>query len=830
MAEPRQKSLDFDQTVLYRHLPQWILPAWVDASFWRHSVRNQPLAIIARDKLITYAQALPFTITATDPKEDDKLEKDIAYYQDFVLREFDEILDLLWQDALDLPVGGNMEVVRWPGGHNPKVELNGQEFTTTRPWDRGHVYKIVNVDGATLRPIYDNKYHMVQVVQGDINKHIFFTEDEMVRLVLTPRPEWQLKGYGMPPPQRIYLALNMLYRSDVYYANLLLDTPEAGILDLGDMKKSVAKEWVESYQDLMSGIDPMKIAVLYEHHSPVKWIPYTRPPAEMALSEQTLKYARIAAAGYWLSVTDLGLTDGQRTLAGAIREQKEARLTGHGIVKEKTANLFNKRGLLPPWLKFSWVEKDDESMAAIGRARLTNAQAFKVYIEAGVMTEEEAQAQSVRDGLITVELEKPKEKEAPPQLQPPHSAGALPAPGQEGEEEAAQRQADKVPPSDGGRGDVGTQKANINYLDVQTQALKSSLTPQDLTTKAGDLSVSAAPVDSPYFDQLAGIFKQRFDDILKRASGPRLEKLIKIAARKQFDLTSKAIYIVTNVDELQELRHERTKAWLGLDSVFADMPQVIRSDAESVEAIEKALEEEDWWIINEDETALAVGVILAMAYSEGAELAAVDVIRYAYTEGLIRSPDLIGSFDLKNPRTLAEIEQNAATLVRRVNDGTKSFIRRAIAQGVDEGLASPDIAARIQEGEGLETILKRQGFTDGIITKAKSQIGDMLTSRINSIVNTEINRAETNGRVGQWEQMGLKRKRWEHTGPDSPCAICTAHIALGFVPITYKFDSIFGSKDTLGPPGHPGVCHCHIAFDEKEVLKQWDDIEIWLGQ
>jgi hypothetical protein len=814
MPEPRQKSVDqIASNTFLRNIPKWVQAQWVSAQFWRQSVRNQPIAIIARDKLITYAQALSWNIAARDSSEEDKLKDDIAYYTNYVFGEFDIWLDLMWQDALDLPIGGNTEVVRWPSSATPTVELHGETYKITRPWDRGHVYKIVNIDGGTLTPVNDNKFYMAQTVPGDATRHVFFTRDELVRVVLTPRPEFEVKGYGMPPPQRVYLALNLLYRSDSYYANLLLDTPEAGILDLGDMKESAAKAWVESYKDLMSGINPMKIGVLYEHGTPAKWMPFGRPPSEMSLGETTLRFYRIAAAGYWLTLTDLGIADAsQRTLAGTIREQREAKLTGYGMVKEKTANLINKQ-IIPPWLKFSWAEQDDESMTLTGRARQSNAQALKILVDSGLMTKDEAQAQLIKDGLITVELSLPDE--APPPVQAPPPPPQLPS----GESETESPPDDKVPASQGGKGEIG----------VETVALKSSASPD--VVRGGDIAISAVPPGSRFFDQLGIIFKEAFSDIMANASNARLEKLIKLAARRQFNLTSKAI-LALNQSELNAFAVERSRTWEGHQTSISDMPMVIRSDNESTEAIEKALDDEDWWIINSDTIATAVATVLILAYSEGATVAAEEIWRFAYTEGLVSSPDLILNFDLKNPVTIKTIESEGATLIRHVNDGTKSFIRRAIASGVDEGLSSPAIAERIRGGESLDSILRQGGFTQGVIDRAKAQIGGMLESRIDSIVNTEINRAETNGRVGQWIKMGLKEKAWEHTGPDTPCPVCTANISLGFVPITFKYDSVFGANDTLGPPGHPRTCHCHLAFSEDEIMNNWSVMEnrVWGGE
>ena len=88
-------------------------------------------------------------------------------------------------------------------------------------------------------------------------------------MYISPRPDIKREGWGLAPPEKTYLALEMLNRGDYYYANLLIDTPAAGILDLGDMAQDSAEEWVKAWRKMLTGIDPFKIPVLYEHANKV---------------------------------------------------------------------------------------------------------------------------------------------------------------------------------------------------------------------------------------------------------------------------------------------------------------------------------------------------------------------------------------------------------------------------------------------------------------------------------------------------------------------------------------------------------------------------------
>ena len=802
MAPPRQKSADLPP-FLNRVLPAWVTPLWLDSNRWRQVVRNQPVAIISRNRLITYLQALPWDVRARDLKETDALEADIRYYKEHVMKEFDVLMDMIWQDALDLPIGGTGELVRWPAGTLPTVDINGEQVSPTRASPLGHIDRIVHVDGATVAPTFDKTFPMMQRIQQNMSNPIFFRRHEMARILLQPRPELMIKGYGMPPPMTVFLAITLLFRGDQYYANLLLETPEAGILDLMDMDRDSAEEWVGSYRDLMSGIDPFKIGVLYEHTTPAKWIPFGRPPTEMMFDATTKKYARITTSGYWLTLSDIGLDDKGGSLGEAVRRQRETRSTGFGMIREKTKNFWNNQ-VLPPYLEFDFVEIDDEALTNMGRARLTNAQALKAMKEGGFITAESGLEQLKRDGLLTVEAELPEEPEPPP------PSPQLPSGGQNGStpEEAANQAADKVPVSQGGRGDVGVQRAPVSI---------------------GDPAISAAPTEASPFDLLAMAMTRAFDGIRTRMGEAQLRKLVKASTKLQFPTTSKAMLTMSNAVRAGWVA-ERVKCWKGEASVFDDIELVQKADGEITEALDNILGDDIWWELPEN-VAQAIVTPLQEAFNQGAIISAGELVRFLYEEGVLPSPDPIGlDFQLKNPATLELLDQSAAKMVRNVNNGTKTFLRRAITSGVDAGLSSQEITLRIQEGQDLDEIVRQTNLVDDISSVVRSQIEKMFEGRVASIVNTEIAMAETEGRRQQYKKTGLTQKRWVHTGTDQPCPVCQANIDMGLIGIDEDFESVFGS--TQGPPAHPQVDHCHLEFDEDELIVLAGDPEkfaLWDG-
>jgi hypothetical protein len=443
-------------------------------------------------------------------------------------------------------------------------------------------------------------------------------------------------------------------------------------------------------------------------------------------------------------------------------------------------------------------------MAATGRARLLNAQALKAMVEGGLIQPEDGQAQLKKDGLLTIELQ-PRPKEVPAPAPPPSSKnGALPA-GDVDNEDQTGREMKRVPPSAGGRGEAGqTQRAVL-----------------------GDPAISAVDPGSSNFDRLGLVFKKSFDAMLRRMGDIQLRRLIRAALKSQFPIASKAIINLSETDR-EQWAEERFKTWFGEASIFDDIPQVQKVDKLALEDLEKLLENDRWWELPPEIVAQVLEV-LDLAFSEGATVAAEMVQQFLYEEGLANSPDLIGfNFDLKNPVTINRLNTDAATMVRRVNDGTKFYLKRIIAAGVDEGVSSQEIATRIAEGQGLDTILKESELVAKVTNRARQEIEGLSAKRIESIVNTEIAKAEGAGRIQQWKKQGLQSKTFNHTGLDIPCKFCQAAIDEGEVDIDFGYTDVFGNK-VLHPPLHPQVDHCDVRFLPQELIDKAGQLDVWSG-
>lgn len=396
--EKNQRSIDLP-TYLTRILPMWGNPSWLNADAWRTIVMRQPLAVACRETLIANLIALDWKIEPRDSTKRDEHKKEIEYYEKFFENTGDydwtEILDWIVGDLLDIPFGAGIEVGR------ENDDPNGQ------------ILWLELLDGATLFPTLNEDWPVGQRVKENAQKTVYFPYYAVNRLYFSPRREITRKGWGMAPPEKIYLSLELLNRGDVYYANLLLDTPAAGILDLGDMAKPSAEEWVKAWRDMLGGVDPFKIPVLYEHEKPVNWIPFTRNPTELMFDKALGRYGSLVTAGYGMNLSDIGIsagTSGGETLAGSIRQERQTRRTGFARLKKKVKYFFDR--MLPEFLEFKFIDLDDELSVALGRARLANSTAWNQMVTAGMFTAEEGRQQMIADGLITISVPEALPEEA----------------------------------------------------------------------------------------------------------------------------------------------------------------------------------------------------------------------------------------------------------------------------------------------------------------------------------------------------------------------------------------------------------------------------------
>lgn len=789
MADNKQKSLQLP-SYLTRLVPSFSTPKWLEAERWRSLVANQPVAAACQDTIINDIIASDWEVRPRNPKEQQKLQTDIDAYKSvlqvdngFGLRGFDFWIERGVQDLLTLPIGWNNEVIRLDSkpGKYTSPDKGKFEFKLDNP--KGHVYKIVPIDGSTIFTTYDAEFPIAQKLMENITQTVFFKSNEIARTVMSPRPELTRNGYGIAPPEKIFLAIAALSRGDQYYASLLLDTPEAGILDLGDMSEESATQWLSGFKTLFEGIDPFKIPVMYEHEQPIQWIPFGRPPTDMLFDTIILKYSGLVHAGYGLMLSDTGLgTGGSPTLAGSIREERRTRRSGFAVTKEKIKNMID-LDILPEYLEFIWLDNDEERKTEKGRSFLTFVQALKNAKDAGILTPEDAHHLLKSEGFIPADSKFTE----PPQ----EGQGQQPPPQEEKQDGEINKKVkgiqDKVLPSDGG---------------------------------LGDITGKSLYFDNTMFNRFNTLMGNQFNTINKRATEVRLNKLIKQIIISYYPVYLKAQRETNLKDDI--LDKEIAKSFFGEFSLIDNYPDVIKANNVLLEQITKLLDKEDWYLIPKN-VAIAISLILRFCAEEGANYAINTVQNILNQTNRTNIPDILSmAYDLTSSEVIHQIESYATEVIDNVNKGTRFYLARLFTSVIANSIFAYGLSNNIDQDKiQVDKLVKDKGFLKNIVTKINQEMETLKQYRLKSIVNTEIGKIQNFGRLQQYKKLGLTRKMWVTSGLEGVCSLCSKNEELGFVDIDYSYTDVSGNL-VQTPPGHPGNCHCSIECDENEVIyKQW---------
>jgi hypothetical protein len=391
-TNPRQRSINISDLFLTRFTPPWSRPPSLPAYTWRNWVMNQPVAIAYRETLIANCLSLDWKITPRDASYKKELEATTRYYTklfehggEYLGTDYSGLFEWIAGDVLDLPFGGAAEIGR-------RGDTAGGRVMWMRPLDAGTLYPTLNQD-----------YPIVQYYQG--YDAVAFPAHAIARTYLSPQSYIFREGWGMAPPEKAYFSVSLLNSGDKYYANLLLDVPTAGILDLGDMEKSAAEEWVTAFKTFVNDTaTSFRVPVLYEHNNEVKFIPFGKVPNDIMYNDITLKYAGLIGACYGMNPNDIGITISStgQTLAGSIRSERQTRKNGFAKLKAKMKYFFDK--VLPESLEFNFIDYDDELNVAMGRARLATATAFNLFQTNGNFSQQELRTQAIQDGLMNISI------------------------------------------------------------------------------------------------------------------------------------------------------------------------------------------------------------------------------------------------------------------------------------------------------------------------------------------------------------------------------------------------------------------------------------------
>lgn len=768
--EPGQYSENMPN-YLFRIIPQFSSPDWFNASRWRAFVRNQPIATICRDTLISNINSLDWIISPKEPNMRDELKTEIDYYtelfQNFDGLDFAGHIEALATDLLDLPFGAASEVGR--EGDKPE----------------GKVKWVLNLDGGTLAPTLNTDFPVMQrIPQAPLNV-VYFPKHAISRVYMSPKPELARRGWGTAPPEKIYLAMELLNRGDSYYANLLLDVPEAGILDLGDMSKESASDWVTSFRDLMAGqVDSFKIPVLYEHNTKANFISFTRPPTDIMFDRISMKYASMVCAGYGMTVGDIGLSTASTsgdTLAGTIRGERKTRRTGLATLKKKLIAYFN--AILPKYLEFKWIDFDDEVNINQSRARLANATAAGTFIDKKIFTPLELRQQMIADGIMTIPMEEePNEEDFPkePMANPTDRRPGL--------------LSNSVPSSEGGHGEI---------------------TPKAVYQRRQNVRASS--------DRM---FEENLDKVSAKASVDRIERLARVAMKSMFP---KLAHISKNLtkDEIVVWNDWYDEVLFGNNTKLEVEPIEKASIENTDEEIEKELDKDDWWALVL--SSLVLAELYKIAYENALESVLQEAFHDLYMKGFTNSPDVKFPVSIKNNTEIVNsLLQLSKSSIENIDNGTKFYLRRIVMSKVKSLLTSAEITSQIEQGLDIDAILSDNVVVRALVLSIQNELTDVLKARVPVITDFELGRVEGMAYVEQFKRMGLSLKAWETLGPN-PCEMCVENRSHGEVPLDFKYKSSFG--DVLEPTAH-SRCYCELTFSQDDLFRTFAEgnFSPWYGE
>lgn len=750
---PTNKAVTFDP-ILYRGLPAWANPHYLDGNVWRAIAKNQPIVMDIISTLSMYMHSLPWEIRAKNSKEQDKLQDEILYYSNILEKAepggFEGWLDFICEDLNMLPFGAATETVRYKDGR---------------------LYKLVACDGATFYPVNGIPdtiaVQIPPVVSGDSVGGIAFSNTELARIYRWPRPEIDRRGWGMTPLERVFLAIEMLSRGDKYYAKLLLDTPEAGILDLGDMSEDSATKWIESLKLMfVSNVDTLRVPVLYGHNTPAKFIPFGRPPSELLYDQTTLKYAQMVTSAWGLTLSDIGLTLPGSSLAGTIREQRKSKTTGYATQIKLIERHI--KAFLPDNLVFKFIDTDDEWLVNIGRARSANAVAGLNFVKSGALTPKQWQRQLVSDGLITVPVDEDETQDIEEyaivqELQGGGKQGMDTTDTVEGgKRRDIVRDKDNVPPSQGGMGEV---KRSLN-------------------TPAG----------------LQVALNKWFSTITENAIRPRIRKLLRLCLRVNLEFV-KELGLQTD-DEILEYR-SRIERYIA----SADSDPIFRAglDIQSKKLNSYFEGRDKWWEIagfDNDDTenmALYFAMLLSMAANE--------IQSKLYELDIVSEP--VRNYIAKPNTVLASEEFNdyLDNIIRNVNSGSEYYLRTLAFAVITD---SEIVLEHLKRGYSLEEFLEKDELIDPLVDVFNNELQELFHGRIEKIITYENARAKELARNLQYGSVDEKYKKRTALGNEA-CTLCFENASLVWVGKDYLYPDKMGNK-VKHAPFHPN-CECTMEYE-----------------
>lgn len=765
--------------------PAHTRPNFLDTHRWR-IIASEPINRMARRMIQREISSLNFRIAPIDAKSSQ--QKEAAEWYTEVWKDFRNLTTRSLKTLCELPQGGAWEV----GWIKPGLYGEG---------DKGTLSFVKYIDAGTLHPTVHPVFPIMQV--DPINTLITqpFRDEEIVRILGWPYDRFGLEWWQESPTEASFLAIEALSRIYTFSLKQLKDTPVAGILDMMDFSEKDAVAWAEGFREMLIGIDPVKIPILYEHEKPAKFLPLGNDFSDLEIPRQFNMYVDMVLSNYGLSINDLRIFNQDNTKTGSAVSRKITLMQGISFFAEIIKDAV--QSTLPPYLIFTYTEPDLEDERTRAQIRAANARTIQTLDWLPVA---DKARQAVEDGVLTIDID-PEEIAKKAEAVGVGMGGVQkPTPGQLTEGEG--RTVDDLENDAKRTATTGSKVFTKSLVDRIKDEITASIDKAVATFKVATAPRTAKfPVTGSKFGikteraakLLATALQKQFMAAGKRTTTKIIAKLVTDAQTQVPDLLTETIQ-----DPMQAKSN-------GIDHYLEE-----KADDGVRNRIRLLLEEtlllEDFYEIDDDDAFLdIIFEILQLAYEDGllavAEMTQINLA----SRGVVTSPIVNLAFNVVDSTVIKFLKSLAANMVRNVNEGTKFFLRSMITEGALQNLGVDEITDRIQQD---------------LFGLPADEAGQLSRDRIRSIVTTELNRADTFGRLKQMKEIGLKLKKWL-TRIEDVCNLCLANEAFGSVKLTFQYDDVFGK--TLGPPGHPRTCHCSLGADIGELETFDTQPDYWTG-
>jgi hypothetical protein len=146
-------------------------------------------------------------------------------------------------------------------------------------------------------------------------------------------------------------------------------------------------------------------------------------------------------------------------------------------------------------------------------------------------------------------------------------------------------------------------------------------------------------------------------------------------------------------------------------------------------------------------------------------------------------------------------------------------------------MSTPPYSDQIKQGIDIDTILADNRVVRTIVRGALAELESLVDLRSTTIADFETSRIDKIAAQEEYKQSGLKTKAWKCYG-DNPCPTCLENESQGFVPVDFKYKSVFTDDEIEAPPAHPKVEHCGLIFDRSELADLYNQgkFKLWYGE